>query len=229
MRRADRLFRIVQLLRRRKLTTAKQLADELEISERTVYRDVADLVASGVPIRGEAGVGYALERGFDLPPLMFTEDELEALVLGVRVVESWGDATLANAARQVVQKVEAVLPERLQERIGKAPLFAPGFHVPVESARELSTLRRAIRERRKARMSYVDRAQAATERTVRPLGLFFWGASWTVAAWCELRQGFRGFRLDRVQKLELTELRFEDEAGQTLGDFFDHMRKGRIS
>ena len=229
MRRADRLFRIVQLLRRRKLTTAKLLADELEISERTVYRDVADLVASGVPIRGEAGVGYALERGFDLPPLMFTEDELEALVLGVRVVESWGDATLANAARLVVQKVEAVLPERLQDRVGKAPLFAPGFHVPAESARELSTLRRAIRERRKARMSYVDRAQAATERTVRPLGLFFWGASWTVAAWCELRQGFRGFRLDRVQKLELTEQRFEDEAGQTLADFFDHVRKGRIS
>ncbi|HEX6836462.1 MAG TPA: YafY family protein [Polyangia bacterium] len=229
MRRADRLFRIVQLLRRRKLTTARQLADELEISERTVYRDVADLVASGVPIRGEAGVGYAVERGFDLPPLMFTEDELEALVLGVRVVESWGDASLAAAARAVVQKVEAVLPERLQDRVGKAPLFAPGFHVPAGSARELGTLRRAIRERRKARMSYVDRVQAATERTVRPLGLFFWGASWTVAAWCELRQGFRGFRLDRVQKLELTDQRFDDEAGRTLADFFDHIRQGRIT
>lgn len=229
MRRADRLFRIVQLLRRRKLTTARQLADELEISERTVYRDVADLVASGVPIRGEAGVGYAVERGFDLPPLMFTEDELEALVLGVRVVESWGDASLAAAARAVVQKVEAVLPERLQDRVGKAPLFAPGFHVPAGSARELGTLRRAIRERRKARMSYVDRVLAATERTVRPLGLFFWGASWTVAAWCELRQGFRGFRLDRVQKLELTDQRFDDEAGRTLADFFDHIRQGRIT
>jgi predicted DNA-binding transcriptional regulator YafY len=228
MRRADRLFRIVQLLRRRKLTTARQLAGELEVSERTVYRDVADLVASGVPIRGEAGVGYALERGFDLPPLMFTEDELEALVLGVRVVESWGDAAMAAAARAVVQKVEAVLPERLQDRVAKAPMFAPGFHVPAESARELSTLRRAIRERRRARMSYTDRVQAATERTIRPLGLFFWGASWTVAAWCELRQGFRGFRLDRVQKLELTDHTFEDEPGQTLDDFFEHVRKGRI-
>ncbi len=228
MRRADRLFRIVQLLRRRKLTTAKQLADELEVSERTVYRDVADLVGSGVPIRGEAGVGYALERGFDLPPLMFTEDELEALVLGVRVVESWGDAALAQAARAVVQKVEAVVPERLQDRIGKAPLFAPGFHVPAERTRELSTLRRAIRERKKARMSYVDRVQAATERMVRPLGLFFWGSTWTVAAWCELRQGFRGFRLDRMQKLELTTQTFEDEAGRTLADFFDHIRSGRM-
>jgi predicted DNA-binding transcriptional regulator YafY len=229
MRRADRLFRIVQLLRRRKLTTARQIAEELEVSDRTVYRDVADLIGSGVPIRGEAGMGYALDRGFDLPPLMFTEDELEALVLGVRVVESWADQTLAQAARQVVQKVEAVLPERLQERVGKAPLFAPGFHVPVGSARELGTLRRAIRERRTARLSYVDRVSAATERTIRPLGLFFWGNGWTVAAWCELRQGFRGFRLDRVQKLELTDQRFEDEAGQTLADFFDHVRKGRIT
>jgi predicted DNA-binding transcriptional regulator YafY len=229
MRRADRLFRIVQLLRRRKLTTARQIAEELEVSERTVYRDVADLVASGVPIRGEAGMGYALDRGFDLPPLMFTEDELEALVLGVRVVESWADATLAQAARQVVQKVEAVLPERLQERVGKAPLFAPGFHVPAGLARELGTLRRAIRERRKARLSYVDRMSAATQRTIRPLGLFFWGHSWTVAAWCELRAGFRGFRLDRMQKLELTDQQFEDEAGQTLADFFDHIRQGRIT
>jgi predicted DNA-binding transcriptional regulator YafY len=229
MRRADRLFRIVQLIRRRKLTTARQIAQELEVSERTVYRDVADLVASGVPIRGEAGVGYALERGFDLPPLMFTEDELEALVLGARVVESWADPALAQAARQAVQKVEAVLPERLQARVGQAPLFAPGFHVPAESARELGTLRRAIRDRRKARLWYVDRGAAATERTVRPLGLFFWGHGWTVAAWCELRRDFRGFRLDRVQKLELTEQRFDDEVGRTLADFFTRMREGRVS
>lgn len=229
MRRADRLFRLVQHLRRRKLTTAEKLAEELEVSERTVYRDVADLVSSGVPIRGEAGVGYALERGFDLPPLMFTEDELEALVLGARVVESWADPTLAKAAREVVQKVETVLPERLQERVAQATMFAPGFHVPAESARELGTLRRAIRERRKARLAYVDRAQAATERTIRPLGLFFWGTSWTVAAWCELRRGFRGFRLDRMQKLELSDERFEDEAGQTLADFFEHVRKGEVS
>lgn len=228
MRRADRLFRIVQLLRRRKLTTARTLAEALEVSERTVYRDVADLVTSGVPIRGEAGIGYALERGFDLPPLMFTDDELEALVLGARVVQSWADPSLAEAARLAVEKVEAVLPERLQERVGKAALFAPGFHVPVESTRELGTLRRAIRERRRARLAYLDRAAAPTERTIRPLGLFFWGHSWTVAAWCELRAGFRGFRLDRMQKLELTEHTFEDEAGRTLADFFIHVRKGGV-
>ena len=149
MRRADRLFRIIQLLRRRKLTTARQLADELEVSERTVYRDVADLVTSGVPIRGEAGVGYALDRGFDLPPLMFTEDELEALVLGARVVESWGDATLAKAAREAVQKVEAVLPERLQGRIGKATAVRARLSRAGGVGARARHLRRAIRERRK--------------------------------------------------------------------------------
>ncbi|HEX4458802.1 MAG TPA: HTH domain-containing protein, partial [Polyangia bacterium] len=125
MRRADRLFRIVQLLRRRRMTTARRLADDLDVSERTVYRDVADLIGSGVPIRGEAGVGYEIEPKFNLPPLMFTDDELEALMLGVRVVESWTDATLAAAARQVVAKVDAILPERLRERLAAAPMFAP--------------------------------------------------------------------------------------------------------
>jgi predicted DNA-binding transcriptional regulator YafY len=230
MRRADRLFDIIQNLRSAgQPLTAAVLAERLECTARTIYRDIATLQARRVPIEGEAGVGYVLRRGFDLPPLMFTEDELEALVLGVRVVESWADATLAKAAREVVQKVEAVLPERLQDRVAKSALFAPGFHVPAESARELGTLRRAIRERRKARLAYVDRMSAATERTIRPLGLFFWGHSWTVAAWCELRRGFRGFRLDRVQKLVLSDEKFEDEAGQTLADFFEHIRKGELS
>jgi predicted DNA-binding transcriptional regulator YafY len=223
MRRADRLFRIVQLLRRRKLTTAARLAEELEVSERTVYRDVADLIASGVPIRGEAGVGYALDRSFDLPPLMFDADELEALVLGARVVESWASPALARAARQVLAKIETVLPERLRAQL-EAPLLAPDFHVPSASLRELDTLRMAIRERRKVHLDYVDRSQATTARTVRPLGLVFWGQYWTLAAWCELRGDFRGFRLDRMQKLALTHERFTDEAGRALPDFLARVR-----
>src|SRR5918996_101424 len=114
MRRADRLFEIIQLLRRQKLVRARDLAAKLEVSERTIYRDTRDLMASGVPIEGEAGVGYALRQGFDLPPLMFNEHEIEALVLGVRIVESWTDAELAEAAANVVAKVEAVIPERLR-------------------------------------------------------------------------------------------------------------------
>jgi predicted DNA-binding transcriptional regulator YafY len=225
MRRADRLFRIVQLLRRRKRTTAKELAEALEVSERTVYRDVADLIATGVRIHGEAGIGYVIERGFDLPPLMFTEDELEALVLGARVVQSWGDATLAQAARQVVVKVEAVVPERLQERMSRAPLFAPGVHVPEDSARELGAWRKAIHERRKVIIDYVDAAADQSNRMIRPLGLFFWGSAWTVAAWCELRSDFRGFRLDRVQRLWETDETFVDENGRTLADFLFKVRR----
>lgn len=127
VRRADRLFRIIQILRRRRVTTARRLAEELEVSARTVYRDVQDLVASGVPIEGEAGVGYVLRRGYDLPPLMFTEDEIEALVLGARIVGSWADAALARAAGDVLVKVDAVLPPRLKHRLIDSPLHSPIF------------------------------------------------------------------------------------------------------
>src|SRR5947209_20043905 len=129
MRRADRLFRIVQRLRRRGATTARQLADALEVSERTVYRDIRDLTTSGVPIQGEAGVGYALDRSFDLPPLMFDETEIEALVLGARIVKAWADPQLAGAAEEALRKIESILPPRLRERLSEAALFAPGFHV----------------------------------------------------------------------------------------------------
>ncbi len=144
MRRADRLFQVIQLLRRRNVATAAWLAQELEVSERTIYRDVRDLVLSGVPIEGEAGVGYLLRRGFDLPPLMFTDSEIEAMVLGARVVQSWGDAGLAKAAGDALASVESVLPERLQARLNGTPLFAPGFHVRTHVAEALTTLRGAI-------------------------------------------------------------------------------------
>src|SRR4029079_3759435 len=138
----------IQLLRRRNVATAAWLAQELEVSERTIYRDVRDLTLSGVPIEGEAGVGYILRRGFDLPPLMFTEAEIEAMVLGARVVTSWGDAGLAKAAAEALARVEAVLPDRLRERITGTPLFAPGFHVPQAVAGTLTVMRNAIDEKR---------------------------------------------------------------------------------
>jgi predicted DNA-binding transcriptional regulator YafY len=223
MRRADRLFRIVQSLRRRKVTTARRLSEELEVSERTIYRDVCDLMTSGVPITGEAGVGYALQRGFDLPPLMFDEEQIEALLLGVQVVESWGDGALAEAARRVLDKVHTVLPERLQPRIGAATLFAPGFHVPEAAARRLTPLRTAIRQRRKLRIVYQGRGEARTEHTVCPLGLFFWSRTWSVATWCELRHDFRSFHVDRIDRLDPAGT-FADEPGRTLEDFFRALR-----
>ena len=139
MRRADRLFQIIQILRRGQLTTAQALADELEVSSRTIYRDVADLIGSGVPVEGAAGAGYLLRDGYDLPPLMFSPTELEALVLGVRIVASWADAELGRAAQDVLAKVEAVLPEPLRVRLDTMPLLAPGDHAGAAQGRPRST------------------------------------------------------------------------------------------
>jgi predicted DNA-binding transcriptional regulator YafY len=220
------LFRIVQRLRRRGSITAAALAAELEVSARTVYRDVQDLVASGVPIQGEAGVGYALQKGFDLPPLMFNEEEIEALVLGARIVESRADPALARAARDVLNKVEAVLPARLRERLGDAALFAPGFRAPA-AGETMTHLRGAIRARRKVAFAYQNQAGGATRRTVQPLGIFYWGATWSLGAWCELRAGFRNFRTDRIADLTVLDESFRPEPGRTLSDFFRHVQDER--
>jgi predicted DNA-binding transcriptional regulator YafY len=222
VRRADRLFQIVQRLRRRGAVTAAALAEEMEVSERTIYRDVQDLVASGVPILGEAGVGYVLQKGFDLPPLMFGEEEIEALVLGARIVESWGDPALARAAQGVLAKVEAVLPARLRNQIPDATLFAPGFHIRAAASAGLAILRGAVRDRRKVSFVYRDRGLATTARTVRPLGLFYWGVTWSLGAWCELRDGFRNFRLDRMNEVVTLADTFVPKPGQTLADLFRH-------
>ncbi len=226
MRRADRLFDIVQRLRRRRVTTARELAAALAVSERTIYRDIQDLSASGVPILAEAGVGYALAKGFDLPPLMFDEEEIEALVLGARIVQSWADPGLVRAAERALAKVETVLPERLRARLPDATLFAPDFHVPEAHRRHLATLRTAIRERRRVELDYRDGEGRETLRVVQPLGLFFWGASWSVGAWCELRQGFRNFRSDRIGEARALAESFAEIPGRTLADFFRAMEGG---
>lgn len=223
MRRADRLFQIIQLLRRKRVLTAASLAEELEVSERTVYRDIRDLVSSGVPIEGEAGVGYMLRRGFDLPPLMFSEVEIEAMVLGARVVTSWGDAGLAKAAGEALARVEAALPDRLKVRLNQTPLYAPGFHVPNPMMAWLGELRAAIESRRRVHLLYTAIDAPQTDRCVRPLGLFFWGSTWSLTAWCELRDDFRSFRLDRINELTVLEDRYLEEPGKTLDDYFRRM------
>ena len=219
MRRADRLFAIIQLMRRNKLVRARDLAEKLEISERSVYRDIQDLIASGVPIEGEAGVGYVLKGGFDLPPLMFTEEEVEALVLGARIVRSWADAGLAEAAGDVLAKVEAVLPARLRAYMNETPLDAPGHHWAEPVVIDLAELRRAVRDHLKLAFAYRDRDGAATRRTVRPLLISFFGPVWTLTAWCELRNDFRSFRLDRVSDLGVLGEAFRPEPGRTLHDY----------
>ena len=219
MRRADRLFEIVQILRRRKLVRARDLAEHFEISERTIYRDIQDLIVSGVPIEGEAGVGYVLRGGFDLPPLMFDERELEALVLGARIVQSWADAELAAAAADVIAKVETVIPARLRNHMNEIALLAPARHYAEPINFDIGTLRAAVRDRRKLHLRYHDEERRISERDVRPLALSFYGPVWLLVAWCELRTDFRCFRLDRIAELEILEQRFRPEAGKTLPDF----------
>lgn len=222
LRRADRLFQIIQLLRARPLSTAARLAEVLEVSTRTIYRDIQDLVASGVPIRGEAGVGYALPASFDLPPLMFTAQELEALVAGARIVRSWGDRELARAARGALDKVEAVLPDALRQRLRATALYAPDFHVSPATAQHLGPLRQALSEGRRLTLRYRDGKGQTTSRTVRPLGLFFWGTTWSLVAWCALRDDFRNFRVDRIQSCALGELD-SPRPGQDLEAFLARM------
>lgn len=225
MRRADRLFEIIQILRTRQLTRARDLAEKLEVSERTIYRDVADLMSTGVPIDGEAGIGYVLRGGFDLPPLMFNEQEVEALILGARIVESWTDDELAEAAANVISKVDAVLPDRLRRHMEETALLAPGHHhvEPIEF--ELGDLRRALRGKLKVHFRYSDAAEQASERSVRPLAVAFFGPVWLLAGWCELRDDFRSFRLDRMSEFTVLDDKFRDERGKTLHDLMTHDRK----
>ena len=218
MRRADRLFQIVQLLRRRRtVTTAKQIGQKLEVSERTVYRDIRDLVLAGTPIDGEAGVGYRIRPGYDLPPLMFDREEIQALVLGARIVRQVGDPSLARAADAILNKVATVLPKELEPLLAETRLFAPATRSGARSPDALAMVREALVERRRMRLRYENERGDRTERTVRPLGVFFWGKTWTLAAWCEMRVAFRSFRLDRVSESALLD-RFEDEPGRTLRD-----------
>jgi predicted DNA-binding transcriptional regulator YafY len=220
VRRADRLFQIIQLLRgRRRALTASRLAEQLGVSERTIYRDIRDLAAAGTPIEGEAGVGYALRRDYDLPPLMFDSEEMEALVLGTRLAAAFGDEALVLPARSALSKIEAVLPERLKSRSNRPLLFAPRTPAARTRSGALVSIRSALTEKRKLRLRYQNADGAESSRVVRPLGAFFWGASWTLAAWCELRNDFRNFRLDRMLEVEFTGESFADEPGRALRDY----------
>jgi predicted DNA-binding transcriptional regulator YafY len=219
MRRADRLFQIIRLLQRRRTAmTAAQIAARLGTSERTVYRDVRDLVLAGTPVDGEAGVGYRIRPGYDLPPLMFDRDEIQALVLGARIVRQFGDPALSRASESILGKVAAVVPKELAPLLAETRLFVPASIGARRSADTLTAAREALIARRKLRFTYATAAGTGSERTVRPLGVFFWGRNWTLAAWCEMRCDFRNFRLDRAANATLLDETFDDEPGKTLKD-----------
>jgi predicted DNA-binding transcriptional regulator YafY len=227
MRRADRLFRIVQMLRSGRLKTARALAERLQVSERTIYRDVRDLQLNGQPIEGEAGVGYMLRRDFDLPPLMFTSDEVTALVLGARMVKAWGGTEMGAAAAGALARIEAVLPAELATRVDAIALYAPGYKMLTAHRRLLDRLHAACLARAVIVFTYTrlaDDASRAEQRRVRPLALVFWSGVWTLAAWCETRNDFRTFRTDRMEGFADTGATFTPRRGQRLEDYLKQAR-----
>jgi predicted DNA-binding transcriptional regulator YafY len=219
MRRADRLFRIVQFLRLGRLLTAQKLAEKLQVSQRTIYRDIQDLQLSGMPIEGEAGVGYTIRRDFDLPPLMFTRSELTALVLGARMVHAWGGAENVIAATQALQRIEAALPVELRSELDSILLYAPGHRMQQYLRMRLDTLHAACLARQAITFSYSREDGQQSNRSVRPLALSFWSGVWTLAAWCEMRKEFRNFRIDRMEELLVLGRTFVPRKGQRLEDY----------
>lgn len=213
MSRSSRMFEIIQMLRSAKAPlTAEQIADALEVTKRTIYRDMATLQAMRVPIEGEAGVGYIMRPGFDLPPLMFTSEEVEVIVVGLALLGRTGDTALLKAASSLSQKISSVLPDDFKHEIGNWPLYASGWNRIPQSQVDPQMLRRAIREEEKIRFAYVDGDGKRTRRTVLPIAIFYYIEAVVLAAWCELRSDFRHFRLDRLSDCRPTGARFEGQA-----------------
>ena len=215
MSRSDRMFEIIQLLRRAaKPVTAQALAETLEVVPRTVYRDIAALQAMRVPIEGEAGIGYVMRRGFDLPPLMFTAEEVEAIVVGLSLLRRTGDVGLQAAARRVTAKIAEVLPEEDALNLDDPPLYVSrAGPLPPERV-DLRLIRRAIREEAKLWIAYEDAEARRTERTVKPLAILYYIEVVVLTGWCELRQGFRHFRADRIADCRVTGERFTGEGDE---------------
>lgn len=211
MRRADRLFQIIQILRRtRRPVTADAIAEELETSKRTVYRDIADLIGQRAPIRGEAGVGYVLENGFDLPPLMLTPEEVEAAVVGAQLVAARGDPALRRAAQDLVAKIGAVIPENLRPLVLEPATHAAPNWKSVPDNIDMAQVRAAIRAGRKVTLAYRDEHDRETRRTIWPFAVGYFETSRLVVAWCELRADFRSFRTDRIAGADFHEERYPD-------------------
>lgn len=215
MRKAERLFQLITLLRGRRLAvTANRLAEMLEVSVRTIYRDIQALILSGVPIEGEAGVGYLLDAKFELPPLMFTSEELLALLVGSKMVQSWADNSLANGANSAVDKITAILPDKLKKQSQHSPFVVPDYYRNSKNVNLSHEIREAISNGHLLSVEYTDAKECHTQRKIEPLGLVFWGAKWTVIAYCCLRNNYREFRLDRIthcktlnETFELTEIK----------------------
>ena len=215
MRRTDRLFDLIQILRDGRLHTARDMAERLEVSTRTLWRDMATLIAGGLPVEGERGVGYILREPITLPPLTLTEEETEALILALRLLAEGADPGMAGAVERLSGKIMAVLPASRAARAEPPVWIFPGEEA-LAAARHLPDLRRAIRLGVVMELDYADGEGRESRREVRPLVLEFWGRVWTLAAWCEKRRDFRSFRVDRIASLRDTGRIQAPEAGRDL-------------
>ncbi len=222
MRRAERLFRLINEMRTRGVSRATDLADHFEVSVSTIYRDIAHLQASGLPIEGEAGVGYLLRPGFDLPNVTFTNDQVDALAVGLSFVESAGDPVLATAAREARAKIQAGMPRPEERKLADAPYFS--LQGRNGATPDVALLRQAIRERQIVQIDYRDGDGNRTGRRVRPLVIWNLTDGWMFSAWCELRQDFRTFRVDRTANLAVTGERFDDDEAKGLRAFMERER-----
>ncbi|WP_282151360.1 helix-turn-helix transcriptional regulator [Ruegeria atlantica] len=222
MRRSDRLFDIIQILRDGKLHRAQDIADRLEVSVRTIYRDMDTLVASGIPVEGERGVGYMVREQITLPPLNLTPAELEALNLGMAIVAEAADPDLKAAATSLADKIDAVLPTQVVAEADSWKFAVYPFADAARGLAHMAPIRAAIKSRQKLRLSYRRIDGVLTDRVIRPLYMEYWGRVWTLTAWCELRQGFRVFRIDLIEAISPLPEVFADEPGKRLSDYDPH-------
>jgi len=223
---ADRLLKIITLLKgRRTVITARQLAEVLETSERTIYRDIQVLLDTGFPVEGEAGVGYRLQPGFDIPPIMFTADELLAVQLGLKMAQGWSDKELAISAEQARIKIEAVIPERLKQACQQNSLLVTRHYLETEAASHSLIIRKAIFNKDYLTLYYKRADGEDSTRDVRPLGLVYWGQKWTLIAWCQLRHAYREFRLDRIKTLVVSSKKFMADDKINLDNYLASLRE----
>ena len=218
MTKSERLLKILTYLRsRRTAVTATTLAERMNVSERTVYRDIQSLILSGVPVEGEAGIGYLVKADASLAPLTFTESQVEALMLGARLVKGLGDDGMVTAADEALTKIRAVIPDALMHRLNQRQT---PFLVPIYGREERlqfgELLRNAITQRQVLTLDYVDGEDKASSRVVEPIGLVLWGVTWTVVTWCRLRKDYRTFRLDRIKAVSVTGETFPANANRSL-------------
>lgn len=219
MRKSDRLFDVLQILRDGELHTAQDLADQMKVSVRTLYRDMDALAASGIPLRGTRGTGYRLAEAITLPPLSLTPSELEALNLGIAITAELADPELKAAANSLAEKLDAVQPETAIAEADVWKFAASPFADAARGFAQMPTLRAAIKARQKLRITYTSKDGAVASRSIRPLHMEYWSRIWTLTAWCELRQAHRVFRLDLISSAEALPELFSDEVGKTLSDF----------